>query len=265
MAPTPTTPLNFVETGQGPLLVLSHALGLDLSMWDAVAARLEQRFTVLRYDHRGHGQSPAAPQAFTVQDLADDAAELIRSRNPAGHKVVFAGLSLGGMTAQALAAAAPAWLSAIVVANSSSFYPDRSSWDARIARVRADGVEAIADGAVERWLTPSYRGSAAGEAQAALLRKRLVGTDAASYAAACAAVASIDFRESNRRIGIPALVVAGAQDLATPPSMSHDIAAAIPDARLETVDAAHISAVERPAELAAAIASFADKRKGAGA
>ena len=45
---------------QGPPVVLSHALGLDLHMWDALAARLAATHTVLRYDHRGHGGSARA-------------------------------------------------------------------------------------------------------------------------------------------------------------------------------------------------------------
>ena len=247
-------PLNFVERGQGPMLVLSHALGLDMGMWDAVAALLETRFTVLRYDHRGHGHSPAANAPFSIDDLADDIAGLIRSRTD--KPVFFAGISMGGMTAQALAVRSPELLAGIVIANSGAYYPDQAPWKTRVERVLSQGVESIADGAVDRWLTPGFRATEEGEAMAAQLRATLIGTDAVSYAAACDAVAAIDFRESNRRIAIPTLVVAGTLDLATPPSMSEDIAATIPGAQLKTIAAAHISAAEKPAELAALIESF---------
>ena len=69
--------LNFVKSGQGPTVVLSHALGCDLSLWDEVATLLAPRYTVLRYDHRGHGASAPVPGPCTVEDLADDAAALI--------------------------------------------------------------------------------------------------------------------------------------------------------------------------------------------
>lgn len=247
-------PLNFIEKGQGPMLVLSHALGLDMGMWDAVSALLEPRFTVLRYDHRGHGHSFAANAPFSVDDLADDVAGLIRSRTD--KPVFFAGISMGGMTAQALAVRAPELLAGIVIANSGSHYPDKTPWKARVDRVLSQGVESIADGAVDRWLTPAFRATEIGDAMAAQLRATLIGTDAVSYAAACDAVAAIDFRESNRRIAVPTLVIAGLQDLATPPSMSQDIADAIPGAQLKTIDAAHISSAEKPGELAALIESF---------
>lgn len=246
--------LNFIEKGHGPLLVLSHALGLDLTMWDALAPLLEEHYTVLRYDHRGHGRSPASDGPFSVEDLADDAAALIRARSD--QPVVFVGVSMGGMTAQALAARAPELLSAIVVANSSAFYPDRAPWEARVQRVRSKGVDDIADGAVERWLTPGFRATPEGSAIARSLRHTLVSTRAEVYASACEAVAAIDFRESNQRITVPTLVIAGAQDLATPPAMSQEIADAIPHARLDTLDAAHISAAEVPAEFAALVQSF---------
>ena len=69
--------LHYVLEGDGPTIVLSHALGSDLGMWDEVAAELKPGFTVLRYDHRGHGRSEPVPGRCTLEDLADDASELI--------------------------------------------------------------------------------------------------------------------------------------------------------------------------------------------
>ena len=250
-------PLHFVEEGQGPMLVLSHALGLNLNMWDGVAALLARRFTVLRYDHRGHGGSAGAVEPFSVEDLADDAARLIASRTE--HPVFFVGLSLGGMTAQALAARAPELLKGVVIVNSGAFYPDPTPWNQRVERVLSKGVEDIADGAVDRWLTPAFRATEIGGAIATQLRASLVSTDAVAYAAACTAISKMDLRESNRRISVPTLVIAGTQDLATPPSMSQEIAAAVPGAQLRSLDVAHISAAEKPAKLAGLIEAFVDQ------
>ena len=247
--------LNLVREGQGPVVVLSHALGCDLHMWDGLAPLLARDFTVLRYDHRNHGRSDVVAGALTMQTLAQDAADLI-AREAGGAPVHFVGLSMGGMTAQALALSHPQLLRSVVIANSASYYPDRAPWQARVETVQAQGIAAIAPGAVARWLTPEFAASADGAALARQLHDTLVATDPQGYIAACQGVAAIDFRESNRKIALPTLVIAGARDEATPPAMSQEMVAAIPGAKLAAVEAAHLSAVERPAEFAQVLKDF---------
>ncbi|MDM0105977.1 alpha/beta fold hydrolase [Variovorax sp. J22R24] len=247
--------LNVVREGNGPIVVLSHALGCDLHMWDGVAALLARAHTVLRYDHRNHGASETIAGPLTLQMLADDAAELI-DREAQGEPVHFVGLSMGGMTAQALAPKHPKLLKSVVIANSSAHYPDAAPWRTRVETVQAQGVAAIAQGAVARWLTPEYVATPEGAAAARSLHDTLVSTDAAGYIASCDAVAAIDFRESNRRIAVPTLVIAGTRDEATPPSMSETMVAAIPGSRLVTIEAAHLSAVERPVEFTQLLVDF---------
>jgi 3-oxoadipate enol-lactonase len=253
MSSTPR--LNVVREGNGPIVVLSHALGCDLHMWDGVAALLARGHTVLRYDHRNHGGSELVAGAFGIETLADEAAALIE-REAGGEPVHFVGLSMGGMTAQALALRHPALLKSVVIANSSAYYPDQAPWRARAETVQAKGVAAVAPGAVSRWLTPAFVTIAEGKAAAQALNDVLVRTDPQGYIASCNAVAGIDFRESNRRIAVPTLVIGGTQDEATPLAMSEAIAAAIPRARLVTIDAAHLSAAERPVEFTQLLIDF---------
>lgn len=237
--------------------MLSHALGCDLSMWDGVAAALRDRYTVLRYDHRGHGRSPASGAAYTVDDLADDAARLIEAECEG--PVHFVGLSMGGMTAQALGARHPGFVRSLTIANSAMHYPEaaRAMWQARVDTVLAQGVPPIAEGALQRWFTPAFREDAArGQTLVAQLRDVLVRSDASAYAAACQAVAGIDLAAGNARITCPTLVIAGDLDEATPPAMSEAIARSIPGARLQHLKAAHLSAVEQPEAFAELLTAF---------
>ncbi|MDM0023017.1 alpha/beta fold hydrolase [Variovorax saccharolyticus] len=247
--------LHVVREGSGPIVVLSHALGCDHRMWDGVAAQLARAHTVLRYDHRNHGGSELRAGPFTLQDLADDAAGLIE-READGEPVHFVGLSMGGMVAQALAARHPALLRTVVVANSAHHYPDPAPWRIRIETVQAQGLAGIAPGAVGRWLTPGFVATPDGAAAARRLHEMLLRADPAGYVASCAAIAAIDLRDSNRRIAVPTLVIAGTLDEATPPSMSEAIAAAIPGARLARLPTAHLSAVERPTEFSQLLVDF---------
>ncbi len=255
--------LNFIKQGHGPMVVLSHALGCDLGMWDGVAALLASRYTVLRYDHRGHGQSPAPAGPYSLDMLADDAAQLIREHS--NDPVHFVGLSMGGMTAQALAARHPELVKSITIANAASHYDDaaKAMWQARVKTVLEQGVSAISDGAMQRWFTPEFRADVAGggAAQVATLRARLEKTSAPAYAASCDAVSNIDFRASNQQIVCPALVIGGTRDEATPLEKSEAIADSIKGSKLRTLDAAHLSAVEQPEAFADLLTDFFSRVK----
>lgn len=250
--------LHWIKEGKGPVVMLSHALGCNLRMWDGVAEILRARYTVLRYDQRGHGLSEAPPGPYTMDLLAEDAAGLIKVQTEG--LVHFVGLSMGGMVAQALAASQPQLLKSLVIANATNYYDEaaRALWQARIATVRAQGVAVIADGAMQRWFTPEFRADQAGggAARVAALRGQFEKTDAAAYAASCEAVAAIDFRASNAAITCPALVIAGTHDEATPLALSQAIADSIAGAQLRTLEAAHLSAVEQPQAFASLLESF---------
>jgi 3-oxoadipate enol-lactonase len=250
--------LHFIKQGSGPAVVFSHALGCSLHMWNEVAAILQDHFTILRYDHRGHGLSEVISSPFDMHDMTDDALALIQ--DVFGESVHFVGLSMGGMVAQDMAARHPQWIKSIVIANSASFYDDmaKSMWNARIQNVLTGGVSSIAEGAMQRWFTPEFRVDIqnGGADRVRGLRAELENCNAQSYAASCAAVAAIDFRESNAQITCPTLIIAGERDEATPPHMSESIFQTIAGAQLHSIPAAHLSAVEQPAQFAKLVTSF---------
>lgn len=242
------------------MVVLSHALGCDVSMWDGVAEQLQTQYTVLRYDHRGHGRSANVDGAlsnYSIDDVADDAAELIQAQGAGA--VHFVGLSLGGMTGQALAARHPQLLRSLVIANSASQYDAaaQAMWQTRIDTVLAQGLAAIAEGAMQRWFTAEFRDpSHPGSARVNSLRAVLESTPQQPYARACAAVKNIALDAGNHHITCPTLVIAGSRDEATPPALSEAMARSIPGAQLRSLNAAHLSAVEQPQAFATLLTDF---------
>jgi len=242
-------------TSDGTPVVMSHALGLALSMWDALAAELGTTHPVLRYDHRGHGESGVPNGPYTMDDLVDDAARLIREwgRGP----VVFVGLSMGGMVGQGLAVKHPDLVRALVACNTTSKYPEaaRPVWAQRIAAVEAGGMAAVADAVVERYLHADFRAAQPDFARA--LRAKLLRCDPAGYLACCHAVAGVDWLDRLQTVRAPTLVLAGARDVGATPEMAHTIAAAIPGASLVVLDdASHLSVAEQPQRFTGAVKAF---------
>lgn len=249
--------LNYRTQGQGPVVVLSHALGCHLGMWDEITELLQSEFTVVRYDHRGHGLSEVGQLDFNIEDMADDASRFIQ--DVVGGPVHFVGLSMGGMVAQALAHRHPNLVNSIVIANSASHYNDeaRHQWHARIETVRSQGMSAIADGAMQRWFSTEFRMQIPrGIERVKAMRDELIRNDPQAYAASCAAVAGIDFRKTNLGIRCKALIIAGERDEATPMAMSEAIADQIPQSQLVSIDAAHLSATEQPEAFVALLKNF---------
>lgn len=245
------------RNGKAPrhTVVLSHALGCDLTMWDALANQLALDNRVIAYDHRGHGSSDAPDALYAMADLADDAARLLRELDTG--PVVWVGLSMGGMVGQELALCHPALVRALVLANTTSGYPDaaRAVWEQRIATVRADGIEAIADAVMGRYFHDAFRARKA--ATVARFRRRLVTTDAVGYVGCCEAVGKVDTTARLGQIAVPTLVIAGELDQGTPVAMAQALADGIPGATLEVLqDASHLSAAEQPEAFAALVTGF---------
>ncbi|WP_088283856.1 alpha/beta fold hydrolase [Ideonella sp. A 288] len=232
--------------------VLAHALGCDLTMWDALAHHLAEHGRVVRYDQRGHGGSEAPAGPYTMAELADDAAWLIEEL--ALGPVVWVGLSMGGMIGQELALRHPDHVRALVLANTTSGYPAeaQAGWSQRIAGIAQGGLEAIVDGALLRWF---HAGFHARQPQTiAHWRARVLGCDAAGYIACCQAIAGVDTTARLPGIAVQVLVIAGAMDQGTPPEMARVIAQGIPGARLVVLpEASHLSVLEQPLAFSSAV------------
>jgi 3-oxoadipate enol-lactonase len=245
------------RNGKAPrhTVVLSHALGCDLTMWDGLANQLAGDCRVIVYDHRGHGSSDAPAGLYAMAELADDAARLLRELDTG--PVVWVGLSMGGMVGQELALRHPALVRALVLANTTSGYPEaaRAVWEQRIATVREQGIEAIADAVMARYFHDGFRADK--PATVARFRRRLLTTDAAGYIGCCNAVGQVDTTARLGQIAVPALVIAGELDQGTPVTMAQTLTEGIPGASLTVLkDASHLSAVEQPEAFNAAVAGF---------
>jgi pimeloyl-ACP methyl ester carboxylesterase len=254
--------------------VLLHGLGCDASMWDGVVAALPDDVGLLIPDLRGHGGSTLGWRPPSIDLWAEDVAALIEreglaaATRPAGRdqaarrtgaaKPAIAGLSMGGYTALALAEAHPG------LARAYGFVSTQAGADDDAARGRrAEGLvtlgrrgwRAFADGLMPNLLEADRPGFP-------LHRDRLVAMfERAGETGLAAALIALANRADRRtllpRLGVPAVVVVGDADRLTPPDRAREIARGMTDAHLVLLSGvAHMSAMEAPREVAAALQSL---------
>jgi 3-oxoadipate enol-lactonase/4-carboxymuconolactone decarboxylase len=241
-----------------PVVAFSNSIGTTLEMWDRQVPALSDRYRCLRYDTRGHGRSPVVDRPVTIDDLADDLAGLLDALGVERAHIV--GLSLGGMTAQAFGARHPERAQSLVLMATSAYLPH--GWDERAATVRAHGMGAIVDAVLARWFTPDF--AAAHPDAVAPLRARFLANDPRGYAACCEAIRDMDLRPSNAALRALTLIIAGADDPATPAAMMEDIRTRVPQAELIVLPrAAHILAVERGDAVNRHLTAFLNEQAGA--
>ncbi|MCA1717162.1 MAG: 3-oxoadipate enol-lactonase [Actinobacteria bacterium] len=252
MKTSDTVALHHVLEGpeEAPMLVASNSLGTTLRVWDDQAPALRERFRLLRYDHRGHGESPVPPGPYAIDDLGRDVLALLDRLEV--ERFSFCGLFIGGMVGMWVASEAPERVERLVLCCTLARFEPPDDWDSRADTVRADGVDAIADAVLERWFTPAFREShpEVVEWSGSMLR----GTPAEGYAGCCEAIRDADLRSRLGAIRAPTLVVAGAGDPAAPPEGAELIRDSIPDACLVVVEqAAHLANVEQPEAVTRAV------------
>ena len=247
--------LHHIVTGDpnGLPIVFANSLGTDFRIWDRVIAQLPAGLKILRYDMRGHGLSDAPEGEYPMADLVADVAGLMDAVGIG--QAVFVGLSIGGVVAQGLAVERPDLVRAAVLSNTAAKIGTEQTWGQRIATVRANGIETIADDVMKLWFSRAFHAERADELRG--WRNMLTRTPLAGYLGACAAVAHTDLRESTPTIRQPVLAIAGDADGSTPPDLVRETADSIPGARFELIHGAgHIPCVEAPDAYAALLTSF---------
>jgi 3-oxoadipate enol-lactonase len=251
--PQPPVELSARLTGAAgaPVLVLGNSLGTTGELWQPQLGPLGRSFRLLRYEHRGHGGSPAPPGPYSIADLGADVLRLLDENEI--KTVCYCGVSLGGMVGMWLAANAPDRIEALALCCTSAYLPPAELWRDRAARVRADGMASISQQVVARWFTPGYQGAHPGTVAGFVttLEREVVPE---GYAGCCDAIAAMDLRPLLARVTAPALVLAGAEDPATPPWHGAVFASAIPGARMRVIrGAAHLANVSAAAEVSAVL------------
>ena len=254
-----------VVEGAGPPVVLIHGVGADLHMWDDQAGALARHHTVVRYDTLGHGGTPMPQGGVTLGSYAAQTAAVIDGLGLG--RVALVGFSMGVPIGQLFAFDHNDRLAGLVPMN--GVYdrtPDQlAAIRGRVAQAKAQGNFALADAALDRWLSPAFR--QARPDVVARIRKRLADNDPASFIAAYEIFAEADPWVVGRlgEIACPTLVTTGEDDQGSLPAMSRAMAQAIPGARCHIMPGLrHMPMAEAPDVVNRLLLEFLDSlpRKG---
>ncbi|MBW2030210.1 MAG: 3-oxoadipate enol-lactonase [Deltaproteobacteria bacterium] len=252
--------LNYEVSGNkdGDILVMSHSLGCNLSMWEPQLGALESRFRVLRYDTRGHGKSDVPKGPYTLDQLVRDAADLMDALGI--EQAHWVGLSMGGMIGQGLALDYPGRLKSLVLCDTASVMPDEAQpiWDERIGQVRRGGMKARIPETLRDWFTPEFV-----EKNPPVLekvRQQLLSTPVEGYVGCIEAFRKLDYIGRLHQIKIPTLIMVGEKDPGTPVEASRAMHERIRGSKLVILpSAAHLSNAEQPEAFTKALMDFFSK------
>lgn len=235
-----------------PPLLLINSIGGTREMWARQMDAFRAGFRVIRYDARGHGRSSVPRGPYTVDQLGGDALAILDHAGvPSAH---VCGISLGGITAQWLGLNARGRVRGLILANTAARIGTVESWTERIGLVHQKGMSAVADLAMERWFTPSFRERDPETVRA--FRTMVQNCPADGYLGCCAALRDADLRDDVSSVGAPTLLIASSADTATPVEGLEFIHERVSGSQLVTLDSAHLSNVECAGEFTTAVLEF---------
>jgi 3-oxoadipate enol-lactonase len=238
-------------------LVFLHAFPLSSAMWEAQVATLRPERPVLAPDLPGFGGRPPGPAdlaAFARAVLDDLDAARIR-------RCVLVGISMGGYVAFRILDRAPDRVAALVLADTRAGPDDdqaRVRRTEQAARARREGVAWLPEA-----ILPGLLGRTTHRTRPDLVTRVGDWIRAADPEGIARALEAMRDRPDSApvlsRIRVPSLVLAGDEDVLTPPDEVRRIAAALPDTRVVVIPGAgHLAALEQPGAFTRPVGAFLD-------
>lgn len=242
--------------GAPPLLLVNSIGATRDVLWRRQVPVLAERFRVITYDTRGHGESDVPRGDYSLRDLGQDAIAVLDAEGiDTAH---ICGISMGGITALWLGVYAGSRVRSLVVANSAARIGSIQSWSDRVALVRNEGMAGVATQAMPKWFTPAFRERDPETVDA--FRRMVESIPVTGYLGCCAALRNSDLRELIGSVAVPTVAIAGSDDPLTPPDALAFIHERVRGSKLVTLPCSHISNAELPAEFNEVVMSVAGSR-----
>lgn len=248
---TRVSAIGYGEAGGGKAtpVVFLHGVGSDKSVWHPQLDALGAERRAVAFDYPGYGESDPAREGTTRDDYA--AAILSAMTELAIERAHICGLSLGGVIAIAMHAAASQRITSLILADTFAEHPEGRAIYERSMAGSAD-MRALAEARVDALLAQP-----ADPAVRAEVIETMARIDPTAYRIGAEAVWLAEQRDRAAAIDVPTLVLCGAEDRITPPSLSAELVDLIPGARYAEIKAAgHLGNIEKAAEFNRLVSDF---------
>lgn len=252
----PNATVAYDVVGSGPAIVLGHSLFCTRSMWRGVSGRLQESYCLINVELRGHGES-SADGPFTLADLVDDWLAILDQEGI--ERAALCGLSTGGMTAMRAAGRAPERVAGLALLDTNA--APETPFNRFQYTLLGWGYSHLGLLPRRKLLQSMYSPSTLAERSdlVAAFLKQAKGFDRRQLRYAMKAVFGRSGFDVSQLV-VPALVIVGEHDVATPPICARRIAEAIDGASLEIVPGAgHLTAEEQPEVVANLLDPFFER------
>lgn len=236
--------LGYREAGinnQGIAPVFLHGVGSDKSVWDQQLQHFGQTRRAIAFDYPGYNESDLPDNDSDRQKVAAallEALEFLKVK-----KAHFCGLSMGGVIALEIYQQQPEKVASLILANTFAKHPHGNAMVERSLKfIENNSMRQFAEQRVDSLLAPNA--SAATRRQVVETMARI---DKRTYRWSSQAVWTADYLALLPKIKVPTLVIGAAFDQPTPPNLSQELAAKIPNAKLKIIpNAGHLSNLDQP-------------------
>lgn len=229
------------------VIIFIHGFPFNKSMWHLQIKALKDNYRVIAYDIRGHGNSDSGNGDFTIELFVKDLLSFMDALKI--DKTILCGLSMGGYIALNATENFPERFDALILSDTQCIADMPEAKEKRmkaIESIRKNGVEKYADESIKNLFAPES--FTARKEEVASVREMIVKTPVQSL---CNTLLALSGRKETcsklSEIKVPVLILAGKEDIITPPAAAKFIHEKIKNSRLSIIDhAGHLSNLENP-------------------
>lgn len=240
-----------------PVIIFIHGFPFNKSMWCAQAEALKENYRVIAYDVRGHGNSDAGNEDFSIDLFTNDLISFMDKLEL--NKVILCGLSMGGYIALNAVEKHPHSFDALILSDTQCAADTPEGKEKRmkmIESIKKIGVEQYADESIKNLFAPESFTTK--EKEVAAVKEMILNTSAQTL---CKTLLALSERKETCKklfaIEMPVLILVGKEDKITPPAAAQFLYENIPGSVLSIIEhAGHVSNLENSTEFNLQLENF---------